>query len=149
MTLKQQLLEELIAIRGEQHRVNLEKYTERELALILDTYKQFTQEQEEKDKKTSEDAFSTGKARLIEVVRSYSRTDQIEQYKPLSIFQSLKAEIYDINVLPAVASRLHRDCQRRVDVDLQLEKNRLKPKPKFTDVHDDETCALCEICELF
>ena len=127
MTLKQQQIEELKGLID-----NPEKYTSDQLALILKGIAVGKKDLEKEIKATAEDAFKTGKARVIEITRSYDRKVQLKQYEPVGVFQSLKAEVYDMDVIPYVSHRLHKHCKAEVDTtinNLLATKNNPQDKP--------------------
>ena len=67
----------------------------------------------------------------IEIARSYSRTSQLEQFTPTSIFMSAKAKL-DSNDIPngkILSNELYDLCKKTVDRDIEelvLEKERKK-----------------------
>ena len=57
----------------------------------------------------------------IEIARSFSKTIQLSQYNPVSVFMSAKAEIDDDNTkdIKLLSEELYNICKKTVDNDIE------------------------------
>lgn len=126
---KQDYIESFIGNGGD--RQLAAKLTIEQLVEATNTLKKEKREKELTLQERAKEEFEEGRAKIVEVTRSYSRKIQIKQFEPVDVFCSFKAEVTEDCDIKAVSNQLYYDCRLMVaeeirDLQSQVEKSKKK-----------------------